>query len=300
MAMTIPISASSQQNDLTQGIALRSMSLRVAPDSSSTIIRYFKTYEVFTILQKVNSYWYKVQDNLGRTGYATANSAYMSVWANAILVSPMEIRQQPYDGATITKQLYAGNRLLIVAKMNDYWYSVKDTQNTSGYMRINDQAIQSDFSMIKITRPISEQIELTIQQAYRYWGTPYEFRSARLNPSTFDCSDFLQQITWDTSPVVLPSSSKDQGTFIKNKGNYTMDISQLKRGDLIFFMSYLGYSASNYAGIDKSTQTITHAGMYIGDGKMINTRSISSGGVRVDNLYEGAWKYRFMYGGSMW
>jgi cell wall-associated NlpC family hydrolase len=38
--------------------------------------------------------------------------------------------------------------------------------------------------------------------------------------------------------------------------------------------------------------------MYMGNGKMIHTYSQASGGVRIDKL-EGAWKNRFLFGGSV-
>jgi len=66
----------------------------------------------------------------------------------------------------------------------------------------------------------------------------------------------------------------------------------------MFFMSYRGSSASAYAGIDKSAQTITHVAIYLGDGQILHTYSASSGGVRVDQL-SASWMNRFMFGGSV-
>lgn len=292
--------ANAQENDLTQGMALKYVSLREKTDTNSSLLRYLKTNEVFEIVQKVNPYWFKVKDYSGRVGYVTSNSAYIKVIANAKVMQNVSLHEQPNYGSRILKQLKVGERMLILEKMNDIWYKVKDSENLLGYIDSYEKSILADTSIIKIIRPVQEQIELTIQKGYQYWGTPYEFRSERLNTSSFDCSDFLQQIVWDTSSLVLPSDSKNQGNYIKNKGNYTTDMSKLKRGDLVFFMTYLGWSSSLYSGIDKMTQTITHAGIYIGDGKMLNTRSVISGGVRIDNLYDGVWRYRFMYGGSIW
>ncbi|MNL72947.1 hypothetical protein D3C87_1983440 [compost metagenome] len=66
----------------------------------------------------------------------------------------------------------------------------------------------------------------------------------------------------------------------------------------MFFMDYKGSSDSAYAGIDKSTARITHVAMYLGDGKLLQTYSVASGGVRVDNL-SASWMKRFLYGGSV-
>ncbi|MNE81986.1 hypothetical protein D3C80_1786740 [compost metagenome] len=66
----------------------------------------------------------------------------------------------------------------------------------------------------------------------------------------------------------------------------------------MFFMDYKGSSASAYAGKDRFGERITHVAMYLGDGKILHTYSVSSGGVRVDNL-SASWTNRFLYGGSV-
>ncbi|GJM72579.1 hypothetical protein HMSSN036_47950 [Paenibacillus macerans] len=63
-------------------------------------------------------------------------------------------------------------------------------------------------------------------------------------------------------------------------------------------MSYKGSKASDYAGIDKQSQRITHVAMYLGNGQLLHTYSTKSGGVKVDQL-DGAWVHRFMFGGSV-
>ncbi|MNI62875.1 NlpC/P60 family protein [compost metagenome] len=98
--------------------------------------------------------------------------------------------------------------------------------------------------------------------------------------------------------MTLPADSRQQGTWVKENSTAVTDLSGLKRGDLMFFMDYKGSSASAYAGIDKSTARITHVGIYLGDNKILHTYSVSSGGVRVDNL-SASWMNRFLYGGSV-
>ena len=72
----------------------------------------------------------------------------------------------------------------------------------------------------------------------------------------------------------------------------------MKKGDLMFFMSYKGSKKSDYSKINKSKQKITHVGVYLGDGKIMHTYSKASGGVRIDSFKGKSWEYRFVFGGS--
>lgn len=132
----------------------------------------------------------------------------------------------------------------------------------------------------------------------KYLGTPYEFGSSRSNTSTFDCSDFIRQMFKDAINLTLPADSRQQGSWVRENSTAVTDISSLKRGDLMFFMDYKGSSASAYAGVDRFAERISHVAMYLGDGKILHTYSVSSGGVRVDNL-SASWTNRFLYGGSV-
>lgn len=142
--------------------------------------------------------------------------------------------------------------------------------------------------------------ENVITQGMKYLGTPYEFGSSRSDTSTFDCSDFVRQAYLEGAEIKLPADSRGQGTYVKDNGAYTKKIwSNLKRGDLMFFMSYHGSKPTDYSGIDKSTARITHVGIYLGEGKVLHTYSAASGGVRVDNMEGRHWEYRFLFGGSV-
>ncbi|MNJ67218.1 putative endopeptidase p60 precursor [compost metagenome] len=129
-------------------------------------------------------------------------------------------------------------------------------------------------------------------------GTPYEFGSNRKTTATFDCSDFVKHIYKEALGINLPSDSRKQGAWIKENSRAVYNTSELKAGDLVFFMSYKGSSASAYAGINKASERITHVAMYIGNGQLLQTYSVKSGGVRIDKL-SGSWEKRFLFGGSV-
>lgn len=75
-------------------------------------------------------------------------------------------------------------------------------------------------------------------------------------------------------------------------------IIRIHKEELQLIMSYKGSKSSNYSGIDKSKQRITHNGIYLGNGKILHTYSVKSGGVRIDSIEGKHWEYRFVFGGS--
>src|SRR5262249_21558414 len=130
---------------------------------------------------------------------------------------------------------------------------------------------------------VSEKVQKVIAAGKKYLGTPYEYGSSRNNTSTFDCSDFVRQAFLDGIGLKLSGNSSGQANYVKALGNAKTDWHDLKPGDLMFFMSYKGTAASNYKGIDKSAQTVTHVAIYLGNGQILSTYSKESGGVRIDS-----------------
>ncbi|WP_328285281.1 NlpC/P60 family protein [Paenibacillus alkaliterrae] len=57
--------------------------------------------------------------------------------------------------------------------------------------------------------------------------------------------------------------------------------------------------SSSYQGINKNTARITHNGIYLGNGKVLHTYSVKSGGVRIDKIDGTHWEKRFLFGGSV-
>ncbi|MEK5357965.1 C40 family peptidase [Paenibacillus sp. FSL L8-0709] len=151
---------------------------------------------------------------------------------------------------------------------------------------------------IQSSATVSTVRDKVIRQGLNYLGTPYEFGSSRNNTKTFDCSDFVRQAYLEGAGIKLPADSRSQGAYIKTNGTYTTSWRNLKPGDIMFFMSYRGSKASDYQGINKNTVRITHNGIYLGNGKVLQTYSIKSGGVRIDNIAGTQWEKRFLFGGS--
>lgn len=145
----------------------------------------------------------------------------------------------------------------------------------------------------------TDSIEKVISDGLKYTGTPYEFGSNHSTTKTFDCSDFVRWIFKESLGIDLPADSRQQGAYVKENGTAETDWHNLKRGDLMFFMSYKGSKEASYKSIDKSSQRITHVAIYLGEGKILHTYSNDSGGVHVGDFAGTAWEHRFLFGGSV-
>jgi cell wall-associated NlpC family hydrolase len=296
------------------------VSFRTSPSTSSNVIRYLHEGDDVTILEKVNSYWYKIQDSRGSVGYVSSLSKYIdvanpgasgqnaSIASNAEIVSSVSFRTAPSTGASRIRYLQAGERVQVIGQPNAYWYQVKDAGGTVGYVSTSPQYINANAGQAQsgstdqqagTGQPASSAvIENVIAAGMKYLGTPYEFGSDRSTTTTFDCSDFVRTAFREGAGITLPTDSRGQGSYVRDKGAAVWDWHQLKRGDLIFFGAYRGSSASSYSGVNKATERITHVGIYLGDGKVLHTYSQASGGVRMNGIAGTSWEYRFLFGGS--
>ncbi|WP_042196380.1 C40 family peptidase [Paenibacillus camerounensis] len=102
-------------------------------------------------------------------------------------------------------------------------------------------------------------------------GTPYKWGGTKVSDG-FDCSGFILYI-FDKFNLNLPRTSKSQAA----AGEYVAK-SDLRAGDLVFF--------------DTSGNGISHAGIYVGDGKFAH--SSSSNGVTISKLSAGYYKDRYV------
>lgn len=223
------------------------------------------------------------------------------------IVGTVSLRQSANENSTRLRYLKVGEKVTILFKLNSWWYKVKASDGREGYISTSAKYIKTS----GVTSPggssnnggsgsgsVSEKVEKIITAGKKYLGTPYEYGSSRDNTRTFDCSDFVRQAFLDGIGMKLPSDSRGQGSYVKSLGHAKTDWHDLKAGDLMFFMSYKGTSQSSYSGINKSTQTISHVAIYLGNGQILSTYSKDSGGVRIDTIANRHWEYRFLYGGS--
>ncbi|RAV19218.1 SH3 domain-containing C40 family peptidase [Paenibacillus contaminans] len=296
-----------------------SVSFRKGPSTNDARIRFLKEGERITVVDKVNSYWYKAIDSAGVTGYVSTSDQYIELFGseeddneeavfqddpNATIVKSVSFRTGPSTDASRIRYLQAGEPVLILQKVNSYWYKIQDKNGKLGYVSTSSSYIKTDSTTPTPTPeppvqvPSSQSVEKMIAAGMKFLGTPYEYGSSRYDNTTMDCSDLVRQAFLNGLNLRLPGDSRSQGEYVKQVGKTTTDWHNLKRGDLLFFMSYKGSKASSYAGINKASQRITHVAIYLGNGQILHTYSKESGGVRIDNLAGKHWEYRFIFGGS--
>ncbi|WP_054958635.1 C40 family peptidase [Paenibacillus dakarensis] len=245
---------------------------------------------------------------LGPVTHAAAASTTQATVQQGQATGNVNMRSLPSTSGKIVAKIKKGEKVQIIAKSSSKWYQVKTSAGKQGYasskyIKVLSSSNQgsggsSSNGNENSNTSSSAVIEKVIQTGMKYLGTPYEYGSDRNTTTTFDCSDFVRQAYLEGAGIKLPSNSRTQGAWIKEKGTDVSKLSELKRGDLVFFMSYKGSSSSDYAGVDKSKERITHVAIYLGDNKLLHTYSQKSGGVLVGD-FSSSWKNRFLFGGSV-
>ncbi|MFC5448433.1 C40 family peptidase [Paenibacillus aestuarii] len=297
----LPAAAMAADGAVTKGQIVAGVSFRDQPNTSSNVIRMLKTNEIVTVTKMVTNNWYQIQDAQGVAGYVSTSAKYINIISNAKIIYGVNFRTAPASDSTskVIRMLSKGEEVLVLAKVNDSWYKAKDANGTVGYVSTGSKYMVTDFTVVIPDMPLADEVEAVIDAGMNYLGTPYEFGSDRNDPTTFDCSDFTQTAFWDALHFSIPSDSAAQGTYVQSLGPIVTDWTKLKRGDLMFFSSYKGSKASDYAGMNPLKEAITHVGIYLGDGNVLHTYSVDSGGVRIDSIAGKQWENRFLYGGSV-
>lgn len=233
-----------------------------------------------------------------------SSQAYAATTTKEVLYG-VNLREKATTSSSVIRMLKKGETVSVLGTSGSSWLKVKDTKGNTGYISSSSKYTKtvssgssSSGGSVSANSTSSKTVEKVIDAGEKYLGTPYEFGAPRSSTKTFDCSSFVRRAFMDGAGITLPADSRQQGTYVKNKGNAKSSISSLKRGDMMFFMSYKGSSKSSYSGINKSSARITHVAIYLGNGKMLHTYSTESGGVKVDTYKGKHWEYRFLYGGS--
>ncbi len=115
-----------------------------------------------------------------------------------------------------------------------------------------------------------------INTAQKYLGTPH--RMGGTTKKCMDCSGLLVT-TFKTHGINLPHGSEEQARY----GKIIYELSQLQRGDLIFFIR--SYNTNKF---------ITHSGIYLGNDEFIHASS--SQGVTISSVHNSWWNERFIFG----
>ncbi len=119
--------------------------------------------------------------------------------------------------------------------------------------------------------------ELVLSMAKGYQGTRYSYGSSLEYSNATDCSGFVQYI-YKGFKINLPRSSAEQAQ-VGQAVSHTMDFSKLVPGDLLFF--------------SRGGRSVGHAGIYLGEGKMIHASTYRTG-VIITDLRQSSYQSRFV------
>ncbi len=197
--------------------------------------------------------------------------------------SIVNIRRGPGTNYKILSQASRGKKVTILSKSGK-WYFISYL-GVSGWMHSNH--INSDISIpnkdkIQTTpvKPVKEAVTGTsgmrnkvASHASKFIGTPYKYGGTDLTRGV-DCSGFILSIM-SQFDIHVPRTSLSQSKF-----GQPVNKSELLPGDLVFFDTR-----------KKMTGTVSHVGLYIGDGKIIHA---GSKGVVINTLDQNYYKNRYV------
>lgn len=198
-------------------------------------------------------------------GYATSGTAIevTSLFANVyaepdvtkhkpVVTIPFEVRLEVFTGQD-------DNAKKIVKKLPDGWLQVWLPEKRIAWIQASDV----------VTDPKSLSIAESIELAKRFLGLPYLWGGR--SSFGFDCSGFTQMLV-RMRGVNMPRDADQQAAW---SGVTPVDRKDLEPGDLLFFGS--------------SPKSITHTGMYMGDGQFIQASTNGHPVVQIGRLDDQPW-----------
>lgn len=241
---------------------------RTGPSTSYSILFMLNSGTSLDVISEING-WYKVNYN-GSSGYMSAQYITVSDGSSSgsnveamdvpgrVTENYVRVRTGPSTNYSIITMLNAGTSLRIVGK-TDGWYKI-EYNGISGYMSA-DYVTETTGS--SSSTPSSKGQEIA-DFARQYVGYSYVYGGA--SPWTgFDCSGLMYYVYGQFGYSI----QRGAGSQYAYSGVY-VDKSELQPGDLVFFS-------------DNGFVSVTHVGMYLGDGQFVHASNPQSG-VRLDSL----------------
>lgn len=275
-AATSTNGASSATSTAGQAVATiqSAVNLRSEPANTGAILGLLSPGQQVKLLDTSNKYWFKIATDAGVTGYVGASDKFIKAGIVPVATHASSVNVNSGSGQNVAVPAFSA------ATVPAY------------------QPVVMREEGIYRGRDVDTAIEQMISTGMTYLGTPYEYGSDRNSTATFDCSAFTQRIFLESMGLLLPGDSRSQGNWVRQNSQPVLDISELKRGDLVFFRDYAVPAGDGLIQPDPFSQTITHVAVYLGDSRLLHTFSVAAGGVKVTDFSQ-SWQDRFLYGGSV-
>ncbi len=273
-------------------VSCAALNVRTGADQASQVTTMLQKGDTVVILDKTNDGWYHISEG-DTIGYVAAKyisdiSPVKDFTASGSLTgSDITMRSTPSTDGTLLGT-YSAGAVMSVIGIDNGWFKVTNSGQT-GYIRSDFMKLTASAALAAAaadTASVPDVIESVPDTAesegqeiaafaeqfvgYRYiWGAS--------SPSVgFDCSG-LTSYVYGEFGYSISRTAADQ---YYNNGT-EVSKSDLQPGDLLFFSSNGGAS-------------ITHVGLYIGDGNFVNASS-SKTGVIISSI-SSSWYAQTYYG----
>lgn len=244
-------------------VSADALNLRAEPGLSAAV-KLLVPGGAFVLVEEQSNGWSKIAYN-GVSGYVSSN--YISFaedadgaygFAATVAGNDVRMRSGPSTSEGIIGHFDEGAALTVTGVAGS-WLKVATESGAAGYIRsdllryTNTAADGSGTAARTAEASPGEQIVATAKEylGYRYvWGG--------MSPAGFDCSGFVNYVYKQHGY----SMNRVAQSIYSNDG-VSVEKDDLQLGDLVFF----GYSGSS----------VTHVGLYIGDGQMIHASTYNTG-----------------------
>ncbi|MCC0680127.1 MULTISPECIES: C40 family peptidase [unclassified Clostridioides] len=287
---------SNESNDAsvksTKVVTAKGLNFRTGPSTGSSKISTLGYGTEVGYISESNG-WSKISSN-GRVGYVSSKylGTNLSDSANGndgssssdivkdtkvVTAKSLNLRTGPGTGHSKVATLSYGTEVGSISE-DGGWTKVNHDDQT-GYVSsqyLAEKGSVDTSTPSDSTNSPSQGADSVIGFAKTLLGKPYVWGAE--GPNSFDCSGFTQYVMKKSAGVSIPRVSRDQskyGTYV-NRGD-------LRSGDLIFFDTQGSNNGS-----------VSHVGIYMGNGEMIHASSGSSKKVTISNINSSYYSSRYV------
>lgn len=257
--------------------------LRQGPDYESPLETQELMGRVVEVLER-DGYWVKVATSQPYTAWVNERQLAMldgggvALWEQTPKYMVTAMHSAAYEfcrqDSQVVCTLVAGDLLAVDGRKRSGMLPVALPDGRRGWVPAGDVADAAAWSGRCSALKAAGKCELAISYAFRMVGTAYLWGG--MSADGCDCSG-LVRLCYLMAEVGLPRNASQQYAAgrdipVGRNDDGTFDMSALKRGDLVFFGSRT-----------PEKLRITHVGIYLGNGRMIQSSQI----VRVNSLVPG-------------
>ncbi|MCC0639120.1 MULTISPECIES: C40 family peptidase [unclassified Clostridioides] len=287
---------SNESNDVsvksTKVVTAKGLNFRTGPSTGSSKISTLGYGTEVGYISESNG-WSKISSN-GRVGYVSSKYLGINLSDSAngndgssssdivkdtkvVTAKSLNLRTGPGTGHSKVATLSYGTEVGSISE-DGGWTKVNHDDQT-GYVSsqyLAEKGSVDTSTPSDSTNSPSQGADSVIGFAKTLLGKPYVWGAE--GPNSFDCSGFTQYVMKKSAGVSIPRVSRDQSKY----GAY-VNRGDLRSGDLIFFDTQGSNNGS-----------VSHVGIYMGNGEMIHASSGSSKKVTISNINSSYYSSRYV------